>query len=434
MKRNYLIFTMMMLTLLTFSACSDDEAKNSGVDIPFSPSEPITLTNISPAKGGLGTRVVITGNNFGNDKSKVKVYFNEKAALIITLNNQNIYAMVPKQPGDLSTIKVVIDGKEGVLDGRQFSYQIKAVVTTVAGTGQVGTDNGSNALEATFERVAMVDVDNEGNVLITDDWGKQIRLLSIKDNKVMTVLASTHEVWQSGFSANYENFYVIERRASQRPLIIRGLNKKSNWLEEKFYDADNLLGNVDAYGLATDDAYSIFVLAKGGQSLVKIDQRTKKMEKLGGDWGMEGWLHIAYNPVDHYLYITTENARTIYRVDPTNVPVTRDKLEIYVGDPAAGHAFQDGNGTDARFGSMEGICCDLEGNLYVADYGNHVIRKIDIHRNVTTVAGVPGQKGYKDGKPSEALFNTPYDVAVTPDGILYVADTDNNRVRCIAIQ
>ena len=49
-------------------------------------------------------------------------------------------------------------------------------------------------------------------------------------------------------------------------------------------------------------------------------------------------------------------------------------------------------------------------------------------------AGVPGESGYKDGKPQEALFNKPYDVAATPDGILYVADTYNYLIRCIAIQ
>ena len=50
------------------------------------------------------------------------------------------------------------------------------------------------------------------------------------------------------------------------------------------------------------------------------------------------------------------------------------------------------------------------------------------------MAGVPGVKGYKDGKPNEALFNTPYGIAATPDGIVYVADTYNYVVRVIAIQ
>lgn len=433
MKRNYLIFMMMILVMLISQSCSDDDEK-SNVDVPFSSSDPITLTNISPSKGGLGTRVVITGSNFGNDKSKVKLYFNDKEALIITLNNQNIYAMVPKQPGDLSTIKVLIEDKEGILESKQFSYQIKAVVTTVAGSGEVGAENGSNALEATFGRVAMLDVDNEGNVLIADDRQKQIRLLSIKDNKVMTVLSGTHEVWQGGFSADFENYYVIERRKSQRPLIVRGLNKKANWLEEKFYDAEGLLGSNDAFGLTTDDHDGIYVLSEYGRSLIKIDQRTKKVEKLGENLGLDSWVHLAYNPVDHYLYISAESSRTIFRVNTLDLPITREKVEIYAGDPSAGSAYQDGNGMDARFGSMEGICCDSEGNIYVTDYGNNVIRKIDMHRNVTTVAGVPGKSGYKDGKPSEALFNMPYDIAVTPDGILYVADTGNNRVRCIAIQ
>lgn len=250
----------------------------------------------------------------------------------------------------------------------------------------------------------------------------------------MTVLSGTHEVWQGGFSADFENYYVIERRKSQRPLIVRGLNKKANWLEEKFYDAEGLLGSNDAFGLTTDDHDGIYVLSEYGRSLIKIDQRTKKVEKLGENLGLDSWVHLAYNPVDHYLYISAESSRTIFRVNTLDLPITREKVEIYAGDPSAGSAYQDGNGMDARFGSMEGICCDSEGNIYVTDYGNNVIRKIDMHRNVTTVAGVPGKSGYKDGKPSEALFNMPYDIAVTPDGILYVADTGNNRVRCIAIQ
>ena len=50
------------------------------------------------------------------------------------------------------------------------------------------------------------------------------------------------------------------------------------------------------------------------------------------------------------------------------------------------------------------------------------------------IAGVPGVKGYKDGKPEESLFNTPYGIAATPDGIVYVADTYNYVIRVIAIQ
>ena len=75
-----------------------------------------------------------------------------------------------------------------------------------------------------------------------------------------------------------------------------------------------------------------------------------------------------------------------------------------------------------------------EGNVYLADYTNHVIWKVDEEFNATIFAGVPGESGYKDGKPQEALFNKPYDVAATPDGILYVADTYNYLIRCIAIQ
>lgn len=420
---------LITLVLLMFSACGDDEKGSSSVDVPHSSAMPITLTDILPAKGGLGTRVVITGKNFGNDKSKVKVLFNEKEALIFNINNRTIYAMVPKQPGDLSTIKVVIDDKEGALEEKQFAYQIRAVVTTVAGTGEVGDEDGA-LLEATFGRVVMLDVDDEGNILVSDagNGHNKVRLVSLRDKKVMTIATGTGYLWQSAFSADYKNFYVIERGG-----LIRGYNRDANWAEEKFYDVDNLLGSP-VYGITTDHEKSIYAMSSTGRRIVKIDQETKKMELIGQDLGLEAWVHIEYNRVDHYIYITTESNRTIYRVNTKDLPITRAKMEIYAGSPSAGHDYKDGYRLDARFGSMEGICCDREGNIYVADYGNNVIRKIDPNGNVTTVAGVPGKSGYKDGKPHEALFNYPIDVAVDPDGILYVADENNKRVRCIAIQ
>lgn len=414
-----------------FIACNDDGGK--GIDVPYLPDQPIVLTNVSPVKGGLGTRVVITGNNFGNDKSKVKVFFNEKEAIIFNMNNQHIYAMCPKQPGDSSVIRVKIDNNEGVLPNQKFAYQIQAVVTTVAGSGETGSDNGP-ALEATFGRVAMVDVDDKGNVIIADDRKKEIRLLSIEDNKVTTLLSGTGEVWQGDFSFDYENYYVLERSDATRPLLLRSLNRKMNWSSEAFYDTDNLSNKHKAYGLTVDDRGNIYVITTEGQELIKIDQSDKKMQRIGINLGLASWVHMAYNPVDKYIYCTVEEFNTVYRFNPLDVPVTPEKIEIFAGEPSAGEDYMDGNGKDARFGNMEGICCDREGNIYVADFGNNCIRKIDIHANVTTVAGVPGVSGYRDGKPKEALFNMPYDVAVTPDGILYVADTGNNRVRCVAIQ
>lgn len=91
----------------------------------------------------------------------------------------------------------------------------------------------------------------------------------------------------------------------------------------------------------------------------------------------------------------------------------------------------DGQGERAFFNRPSGIAVDGNGQLYIADSGNHAIRKIDQNGEVTTIAG-SGLMGLKDGKSKDALFHEPQDIAVTKDGILYVADTLNHVIRRIS--
>jgi DNA-binding beta-propeller fold protein YncE len=93
-----------------------------------------------------------------------------------------------------------------------------------------------------------------------------------------------------------------------------------------------------------------------------------------------------------------------------------------------GHA--DGQGAAARFNTPRGVAVDPAGNVFVADASGHRIRKVAPDGTVTTVAG-SGQRGFGDGPGPEARFHEPFGVAVGPDGTLYVADANNNRVRKI---
>lgn len=86
--------------------------------------------------------------------------------------------------------------------------------------------------------------------------------------------------------------------------------------------------------------------------------------------------------------------------------------------------------TAAKFHTPSGLAIDKKGNLYVADTGNHVIRKIEPNGKVSTVAG-NGQAGYRDGAAAQAQFNAPIGVAVGKDGKVYVADTYNDKIRVI---
>lgn len=91
----------------------------------------------------------------------------------------------------------------------------------------------------------------------------------------------------------------------------------------------------------------------------------------------------------------------------------------------------DGIGTAARFNAPQGLAVDSTGNVFVADTNNSMIRKISPGGLVTTVAGAPGQVGTNDGVAGGARFNGPYAVAVDTVGNLYVSDFFNSTIRKI---
>jgi DNA-binding beta-propeller fold protein YncE len=93
--------------------------------------------------------------------------------------------------------------------------------------------------------------------------------------------------------------------------------------------------------------------------------------------------------------------------------------------------FADGAGAAARFHTPSGLALDGEGNLYVADTGNHAIRKVSPQGLVTTVAGT-GEAGFRDGPVRQAQFNGPIGVAVDGRGRIHVADAYNDRIRVIS--
>ena len=95
-----------------------------------------------------------------------------------------------------------------------------------------------------------------------------------------------------------------------------------------------------------------------------------------------------------------------------------------------------GTGTSARFGELGGLWGDGAGSLYVADAGNHAIRKIDITTNpatVSTFAGLIGSTGLVDDTATDARFNEPWGVWGDTGGNLYVGEDTNHTVRKIII-
>jgi sugar lactone lactonase YvrE len=91
----------------------------------------------------------------------------------------------------------------------------------------------------------------------------------------------------------------------------------------------------------------------------------------------------------------------------------------------------DGRERSAQFCNPKGVALDHFGNLWIADTGNHTVRRIDANGNVSTVAGSPGVCGSANGRGDVARFCNPQDVDVDQWGNVYVVDTGNSTIRMI---
>ena len=106
-----------------------------------------------------------------------------------------------------------------------------------------------------------------------------------------------------------------------------------------------------------------------------------------------------------------------------------EHVYTFAGGSQAG--FYDGVGIEALFYHPSDVAFGPCGSLFVADSLNHVVRKIDVYGEVSTIAGIPGRYGYASGIAGESLFNSPMGIAVNDDGLIFVTDTGNHKVRKI---
>lgn len=123
------------------------------------------------------------------------------------------------------------------------------------------------------------------------------------------------------------------------------------------------------------------------------------------------------------IYISDQNNHVIRRISPLGEVIT------FAGGQKIGAT--DGKGKEASFKLPAGICIDAKGFIYVADRGNNLIRVISPDGLVSTLAG-SGKVGFADGNANEAKFNAPTGIAVDNLGFIYVADQVNNRIRKIS--
>lgn len=188
-------------------------------------------------------------------------------------------------------------------------------------------------------------------------------------------------------------------------------------------------------GLAIDGSGNVYVAdgLLGGQTIRRIapDGMVTTIAGVSGEpgekdgTGSEARLYQPYAVVadtNGNLYVADSYGATIRKVTAQGMVTTLAGVAFHEGSA-------DGTGTNALFKYPSGIAIDLAGNLYVADQGNHTIRRVTLLGEVTTIAGMPLAKGTNDGVGTAARFSSPRALTIARDGNLYVADSGNSTVR-----
>jgi RHS repeat-associated protein len=127
---------------------------------------------------------------------------------------------------------------------------------------------------------------------------------------------------------------------------------------------------------------------------------------------------------DGSLYIAEQGSHRVRRVDPDGT------ISTFAGGRGAGFSGDGGPAAEAQLFHPRGVAVGSDGSLYIADRSNHRVRRVSPNGLIDTLAG-DGQRdfGGDGGSATDAQLNSPRDVAVAPDGGVYIADTGNRRVR-----
>jgi uncharacterized protein (TIGR03437 family) len=352
------------------------------------------IISFSPVKGTPGEVVTITGKHFSTTSGGNTVLFNGLAASIVTTGNTELKVIVPEGAGT-GKLSVTARGYTGLSTNVYTVLSAAAtIVTTVAGNGNNAIVDGVGTA-ASFRTITGLTIDGSGNIYVLENGNHIIR-----------------KVTPSGSVG--------------------------------FFAGSGVRLFADGVGAAASfDTPSGIVTGNDGQLYV-ADYWTQRIRKVGLDAtvttfagsGVRGFADGSATTARFSLPrdITTDANGNFYVSDNTNQRIRKiapnGDVSTLAGSGTAGYA--DGTGTAAQFRTPYGLAVDAGGNVYVAEQGNHCIRKITPDGVVTTLAGSPGVAGFADGAGATALFSSPSEMVIDAQGNLYVVDYGNHRIRRIS--
>ena len=402
-----------------------------------------------------GIAADLTGNMYVADKSSHKIRKISPEGIVTTFAGVGING---NADGTASSARfdspsgVAVDAKGFVYITDTNNHKIRKIspegeVTTYAGIGSSGSTDGIGTA-ASFNEPTGLALDAAGNVYVADTGNHKIRKIS-PTGEVTTLAgietsgstdgvntqASFYSPTGIAVDAN-GNVYVADYN-NNKIRKINPIGEVTTLAGNGEYNSTEGAGTTASFsnpsGVAVDIVGNVYVADSNNNKIRKISA-TGEVSTLAGSGGLgnsiDGIGTAASFDVPSGLAIDV--AGNVYVADTFNHKIRKisssGTVTTYAGNSSWGS--DDGEGPAASFFSPKGISVDVTGNVYVADSGNHKIRKITDTGVVTTLAG-NGSQGGDDGIGTAASFYSPEGLAVDAAGNVYIADTNNHKIRKI---
>jgi serine/threonine-protein kinase len=318
---------------------------------------------------------------------RTKAFEQAFKGLLIILIGSNY--MKKTSPLWLITVLLITScGKE--LESNSVLANQNLSVNTLAGSGSQGSANGTGTA-ASFYQPTGITVDTAGNVYVADYRNNLIR--KINSAGLVTTFVGTLSPGSANGTGTYASFF--------QPTGVAVDVSGNVYIAD---NGNNLIREISPAGVVTTMA---------GNGTVGF------VNGIGSAASFSGPQGIAVD-VSGNVYVADYGNNLIREISPNGVVTT------LAGSGTSGSV--NGVDTAAAFNEPTGVAVDVAGNVYVADYGNNLIRKISPAGMVTTLAG-SGNTGAANGTGTAASFNGPTGLAVDASGNVYVADYGNNLVR-----